>query len=294
VFDQSFLGGMRCADCRSGDCAHCRKHKAAVRAQGSRAMRPPLAEPANLLYVYDGSLAGFYCCVYESVYGHELPYSIVAQAALQPTLLPVKHIATDRTRALKVRDSVPRRLGQETAAMVEQVFYSCMEEKELALLKFLLLAYREDGRTLQRLGHPLVAPLLAAQKHFLNERHLLLGFIRFSDYDGVLAARITPKNFVLPYLAGHFMERFPQERLLIYDRTHSAALLCEQGRRQIIEVEHIDFPAASEEEEHYRALWKRFYHTIAIAARENPRCRMTHMPKRYWENMTELQDELQR
>ena len=45
---------------------------------------------------------------------------------------------------------------------------------------------------------------------------------------------------------------------------------------------------ATAEELRYRVLWKRFYKTIAIAARENPRCRMTHCPKRYWENMLEM------
>ena len=36
---------------------------------------------------------------------------------------------------------------------------------------------------------------------------------------------------------------------------------------------------------------RRFYDTIAIRERENPRCRMTHMPKRYWGTMTEFQGE---
>ena len=39
----------------------------------------------------------------------------------------------------------------------------------------------------------------------------------------------------------------------------------------------------------YRRLWRRFYDTIAIRERENPRCRMTNMPKRFWGTMTEFQ-----
>ena len=38
----------------------------------------------------------------------------------------------------------------------------------------------------------------------------------------------------------------------------------------------------------YRRLWRRFYDTIAIEERRNPKCRMTHMPKRYWNTMTEF------
>ena len=49
-------------------------------------------------------------------------------------------------------------------------------------------------------------------------------------------------------------------------------------------------PAGAEELQ-YRRMWRKFYDTIAIAGRENPKCRMSHMPKRYWDNMTEFQRE---
>ena len=48
---------------------------------------------------------------------------------------------------------------------------------------------------------------------------------------------------------------------------------------------------AGEEELRYRAMWRKFYDTIAIEGRYNPRCRMTQMPKRYWGDMTEFQRE---
>ena len=34
-----------------------------------------------------------------------------------------------------------------------------------------------------------------------------------------------------------------------------------------------------------------FYDTVEIKERHNPRKRMSSMPKRYWETMTEFQDE---
>ena len=52
-------------------------------------------------------------------------------------------------------------------------------------------------------------------------------------------------------------------------------------------MEHFSLEEPDETERQFRALWKQFYHTIGIEGRYNPKCRMTHMPKRYWENMTE-------
>ena len=56
-------------------------------------------------------------------------------------------------------------------------------------------------------------------------------------------------------------------------------------------VDDFHISAPGQEERDFRALWRRFYDTVAIQGRENPRCRMTHMPKRFWGDMTEFQRE---
>ena len=245
---------------------------------------------ADVVYHYDGSLDGFFCCVYECVYLREQPVAIVPAQEAQPALLRVKDIALDHDKARRVRDSIPAKISGDALDLVETVFLSCLKQKELRILRFLLLGYREGAKTMHMLGHPDVAPLLDAEKHLLKEAHLLKGFVRFSDYDGVLAANITPKNFILPFLANHFCARYAEEEFVIYDKTHRAALLYQNRRRSIVRLEEMPFPEADAAEERYRALWKAFYHTIGIEARTNPRCRMTHMPKRYWENMTEMRE----
>jgi probable DNA metabolism protein len=248
------------------------------------------AEPRDIGYLYDGGLAGFFCCVHESVYQRELPFAIEAEATAQPSLLPRKNIYTDPLKAASVRASIPQKISPRALQLLENVFLSCLKERELALLRFLLLGYAEGGRVTRQLGRAEIAPLLAAEKHLLGECHLLSGFVRFSDHNGALMAVISPKNFVLPYIAGHFINRFYGENFMIYDKTHKAALIYQNRRSSIIPLEGVEFPQASPEEEGYRELWKRFYNTLAIEERYNPCCRMTHMPKRYWENMTEMRE----
>lgn len=250
--------------------------------------RKPLAIPGDMVYRYDGGLKGFYCCVYECVTSGRLPMGIWPQDMAQTTLLPLQWIDTDPDRARRVRDSVARKISREAQALVETVFLSNLQEKELPMLRFLLKGYRTGASIANRLDDPDVATLHGAERHLLSEAHLLRGFIRFSDHDGRLIATIRPKHFVLPFLAEHFMERFSRENFLIYDKTHGAALVYENRKGQIVSLEDMPDLAVSQEEDLYRNLWKRFYDTIAIPSRENPRCRMTHMPKRYWSEMTEM------
>ena len=49
-------------------------------------------------------------------------------------------------------------------------------------------------------------------------------------------------------------------------------------------------PDADADELRFRSLWKLFYDTVSIDERTNSKCRMTHMQKRYWKHMTEMQE----
>ena len=86
--------------------------------------------------------------------------------------------------------------------------------------------------------------------------------------------------------------------------TERGVLFCPASGRQYHSLRRLFAPVADEmyylcengsilfgpgaEETAYRQLWRRFYDAVAIRERENPRLRMSRMPKRYWSQMTEL------
>ncbi len=250
----------------------------------------PLMKQSEVVYLYDGSLPGFLCCVHESVYAHEMPFAIQAEGEAQMALFFRKRVQTDLKKAQRVSDALLKKVSQRAFDLMRTAFYSCMPEREIALLRFALLAFSMGPKVTDMLAHPDVASLLEAERHLLREGHLLTGFVRFSDCDGKLVAAISPKNFILPFIAGHFTDRYQNETFAIYDKTHKAALYYQDGKMELVQLEESLLPEASDTEERYRALWRQFYRTIAIEDRYNPKCRMTHMPKRYWENMTEMRD----
>ena len=242
----------------------------------------------GVVYRYDGSFAGLMCCVFHSVYRRELPSAIEPEDTAQQTLLPVRHIQTDDVQAGRVLRSIPEKLGRDGMTLVRLTYLSCLPERETVILRFLLLGYKKGPQVTRMLADPAVAPLWDASHQVLNEAHLLKGFARFSDRGGVLVAEIEPKNRVLPLLRPHFCQRLATESFLIYDRTHQEALLHSAGRSQTVPFSDLDLPPMAADERLYRALWKRFYDTVAIEGRRNPVCRRTHMPQRYWGTMTEF------
>lgn len=244
----------------------------------------------EIIYQYDGSLNGLLCCIYESYTQKERPTAIIGAGDVEPSLFEIRTVPNVPEHAARVERSL-RKISSDVMPFLHRVFLTCLPEKELAIYRFVAKLYREGAPYLSRLSDDAYQPLLRAVRHMSTEVEHLRGFVRFSVHDGVLGAEIEPKNRVLPLLRGHFCERCYNESFFIYDRTHREALFYANGRSRIVPLDSFEAAPPDAEEAAYRRLWKRFYDTIAIRERENPRLRMTHMSKRYWNTMTEFQSE---
>ena len=242
-------------------------------------------------YLYDGSYAGFLTCIYESYVRKELPVSFSTPEDPRISLYPERAVETEEAHAGRVYRSLSQRISLDAQRLVTRGFLTCMPEKEERIYAFVRLGYRIGPAVVRDLTDPRVAPLVTALTHLKGEAHQLQGFLRFSEQGGVLTAEIEPKNRVLPLLRPHFCARYSGERFVIYDRTHREALFYQPGRWAIVPLEAFCAGAPGETELDYRRLWRRFYDTVSIEGRYHPKCRMTHMPKRYWNTMTEFQTE---
>lgn len=245
--------------------------------------------PTDVIYVYDGSLAGFFSCVHESFYGKELPLEISVTEPEQVSLCAIKAIVTDEAQASRVRESIKSQLSHRILTLIEHVFLCTHPTREMKLLHFLVKAFREGKHVIDLRGDEVVKAVLALEDRLLRERHLLLGFVRFKDYGQVLGATIAPEHFVLPLLAPHFLERMPNEAFMIYDEVHQVMLTAQGGQVELRQVDHLQFAPDSETEVWYQGLWRQFYHTVAIKERVNHKRRMGFMPKKYWGHLTEMQ-----
>ncbi|MBU5435317.1 TIGR03915 family putative DNA repair protein [Pseudoflavonifractor sp. MSJ-37] len=240
-------------------------------------------------YTYDGSFSGFLTCVYESWLHREAPAAFSTPEDPRVSLWPERPVATDEAHARRVYRSLARKISPAARELVALGFLTSAEDRELLLWGFIWYGYARGRAVTRDLTDPRVAALDKAVRHLRNEAHLYKGFLRFSERDGMLAAEIEPKDRVLPLLRPHFCARYPEEDFAIWDKTHQEVLLHRSGDWRILPAEEVRLGTAGEAEEGFRALWRRFYQTIAIPGRENEACRRSHMPKRYRNTMTEFQ-----
>ena len=238
--------------------------------------------------IYDGTFSGFLTCVAESFRTKEYPFYFLPPGTEQISLYPLREIHTDPALARTVYQALETQVSAAFRRIVTYSFLTCLPQKERHIFDVVYLGFLQalpQDKTDDRL-----LILERAVHHLTHEAHQYKGFLRFSDYGGVLVGQITPKNRVLPLLRPHFCQRLPNEAFLIHDKTHREGLFYADHKWKLRPVDHLDLEKPDQAELECRALWRRFYNTIAIGERTNPRCQNTHLPKRFRPDMTEFQE----
>ena len=240
-------------------------------------------------YLYDGTFEGFLSCVYAHYYD-EKAEGIYFKESYQPNLLTeAREVKTDKSKALKVYAAIEQKISTYDIQRVYKVFMSGIAGKENALLKYIVFGFRNGSKIRLLHGNPIVFDVQQIEKKVNHEVHRLSGLIRFTELrGGVLYSPIEPDHDVCEFLAGHFCDRFRNEPFIIHDKKRSKALVACGGDFYISEFTSQDLPAFADNEKEYQKIWKKYFDTIAIKERINPRCQKNFMPVRYWKNLTEM------
>jgi len=244
---------------------------------------------SNIVYVYDGSFDGLLSVIFDAFSRREVPEHIFTYDNEENTLFAVHEVETADDKAKRVAKWL-RGFSTDVFTVFYYGYLTCVKNKEMELLMLAIKLNKEGKNAIfdvsSRAVHNLNKGILALK----NESHLFCGFVRFTEYSGVLVSEIQPKNIVLPVILKHFETRFPNERYMIIDRTHKSILIHDYRGSQMANYTDFDLPPIPPNELMIQDLWCGFYDTAAIDQRRNYKCRMGHMPKRYWATMTEMKD----
>lgn len=262
------------------------------------------------IFLCEDSIDGIFTGIYDawaSGYGH----ANIALTTCPPDnyTLFCEYIAiqTDYGKSQKVARTLLKRLGEETYTELCQAALAAegrsgkkkATDKADAIYKTvrLALALKDGSKVLHYLGEPYVNRVFQLSRCAFNEAHHLLGFLRFQELEnGLLFARIHPKNHVLPFLGEHFSDRLPQENFLIFDEPHKQAALHPKGKGFFLTDTHglkeEMLGRFSPEELEYQRLWCGFFESIAVEARINPKLQNQNLPKRFQQDIVEFQKQL--
>lgn len=251
-------------------------------------------------YLYDGTFEGFLTCVYHHYY-EEKAAGIYEKENYQASILfNFQLVETVEEKASKVYEAIEAKISSDDLRRIYRVFLSSEKDKETKLLQYIRLGFKKGASVSLLHSHPIVFDIQQCEKKVSFEVHRLAGLVRFSALGvaqdqmslgsgkEILYCGIEPDHDVLELMADHFLDRFKNDPFIIHDKTRGKAVFAEGGGWYISNFSDRDLPALSENERDYRALWKKYFETIAIQERINPSCQKRCMPVRYWKNLTEF------
>lgn len=205
-----------------------------------------------------------------------------------------EQIVTDSEKAQKVVSTIRRKLGADTWEQIGYCTVAKDSERGTAVFQTLwkALAHGRCRRDIMKdLADPYVNRVFKLYRKVWHEYHRFLGFVRFTDINGVLFSGIAPENDILELLGPHFQNRYPGESWMILDKNRNKLLLHPSGGECVIRREV--YLKDQEEEtplkkDPYEQLWREFCRSITIEARRNPSLQQQFLPKKFQANMTEF------
>lgn len=246
---------------------------------------------SNVLICYEESFEGFLTAVFAAYARHIAPAGMQPVSHVQPMLgQQVIEVSADFSLAERVKVGICNRAGFGAFSCLEKAFRSCVEGRELDLFAYIRLAIEQGRRGVCDLSNEPVSSVERLCLKTENEMEYMRQFVRFQLMrNGVYAAVVNPCADVLPLIMGFFVERYNTQPFVIYDEVHHLAALWDLRHVRYIKADDFSMPQCDEDEDAYERLWKTFYDSINNEQRFNPDLRRTHMPKRFWKNLTEMQ-----
>ena len=231
----------------------------------------------NMTYIYDGTLDGLFTCVFRCYEDKYIPGAVITGM----TLTPCAHVFTDKQKAARVRRGVHDKMGAMASDIVYRAFLSDFEDKELAIIRFIVYGMKAGMGAARDLTHPVVERIREIYRAVNREANLTAERMTFSVTGKLMVSIIEPSHNVLPLIVRRFTQRFPGEEIFIYDKVHKLGATWSHSRITFRRIENFEPDPMDEEEETYRRLWKIFYDTVEIKERHNPDLMNKNMPLRH-------------
>lgn len=255
-------------------------------------------EKRKRVYVCEDSLEGILTAVYEayqSRYGHRYIQISEGNYTELDFFSDYMEIKTDYEKAERVARSIRHKISYESWKIIMYASMCARDGKGQDIYRFLNFGYEMGGKVVDCLGEEHIRRVLFDKKTVSRELDRMRGFTRFLELkDGSLFARIGPKNNLVPLLAPHFADRFPEERWILYDVNRKLSAMHEPQMGWFLTEDEIQEDVInsvlSNEEKKMESCWKTFFDTIGIEARRNPKLQQQMLPKYYRKYFTKSGD----
>lgn len=245
-----------------------------------------------LKLIYEDSFEGFLCAIYNAFYSKEEVTSIEINDDFDIDMLTIiEYVETDIEKYKKVKDAIVSKIDPLALNKIYKLHLSNYKNKGLLCYKYLKLAFKLGTNIHKHLYIDEVKKLDLIERRVSLEAHRFTGFVRFSLINNkLLYSSIEPDNNILELISPHFKSRFSNEYWIIHDVKRNIASIYNKISWEIIEMDNDIYNSFKNYNDEFEDLWRNYFKSTSIKERSNLKLQKRSMPKRYWNNLTELKN----
>ncbi|WP_180028408.1 TIGR03915 family putative DNA repair protein [Acinetobacter sp. YH16032] len=254
------------------------------------------------VYVFDGTMTGLLCCVFRAFQFKEFDVKVQTEGNAHQNLFDESvRVYSEEKQAERVWQGLKSKIS---ASSLRNWYFTFLSEQEVAyqhLFDYSIYIFKHQYAVEKNFGHHDVLALAQWAKQVGREKHRMEAFVRFKKCkDGLFLSLVRPDFNVLPLISKHFKARYQDQRWLIYDEKRRYGIYYDlkqvhQVNLNAAEIDqniHIGSSQSfmielDDQEELYDQLWKDYFKSVNIVARDNPKLHVQYVPKRYWRYMNE-------
>lgn len=251
-----------------------------------------------IVYQCEDSLEGIFTAIYNA-YEDKRNHEETVISLTDELFLFAEYIAvqTDTEKAVKVMRTLARKFGEEDYLWLCYALTASDTDKAHAVYRTVVDGLRRkvsQGHLFDNLACDAVNRAFSLGRGAGRECMHLKGFVRFQELDnGIMYAKICPKNNILTFLMPHFADRFPMENFMLYDEKRRLLGLHPAGQEWYVmqeseNPEQKELFRLSDAEYAYQELFRYFCDKITIEDRKNPILQRNMLPLRFREYMVEF------
>ncbi len=250
-----------------------------------------------MYYIFEGTYAGYICCVFEAFSRKEIDARPTRLDLIQTTLFfESRPIETHPERFQRVVQALEKKIGHAGMKLFYQNFLADEEKAWLNGFQLLIKLFQTETLDLKNYGDPQILQFHQTIKKVNRERHRMKAFVRFmKDANELYTAIIEPDFNVLPLIIDFFRNRYADQQWLIYDirRQYGYHYNLKEVQEVFSTAEMLTDESQSLQvsldlkEEEYQILWKKYFKSTNIEQRKNLKLHIRHVPQRYWKYLTE-------
>lgn len=246
----------------------------------------------NKVYLYDGKFKSLLLLILNLIKFKKFPIDIKSESEYEPNLID-EPVFVNIKMSSKISSDLNKILPFNIYIRIYYTYLSNNKNREMIIYKFIYEYLKYGISILQRRNIDCINDLIRISKYTASEAHKLKGFLRFKEMKNFYYAEIEPTNNVITILSNHFKKRLENENWIICDTKRKIYALYDTKKITYLKEDDIVKLnlELSNDEIFFETLWKSFFNIIAIKERKNLKCQMNFMPKKYWKNIIEMENE---